>query len=99
MDRAKRNGLVIIERTTDDEEKEVINATLSALDTQISQLRAWLEQTRQSVGDSLDSWQRFMSLYSAIMQWVAEKRLFLSQPLQLTCLSDAKTKCNEYGVS
>jgi len=91
--------MYIIERTPNDSEKEQITATVDSLEAQLRQLRSWMEQTRQAVGDSLDSWHRFMTLYQTIMQWVEEKKEFLATPLQLTSLAEARAKSNEYSVS
>lgn len=99
LEKAKKNGQVIIDHTKDDLEKDVVKGTLETLESQLSQLRTWMDQTRQTVGDSLDSWQRFMSMYNAVMAWVAEKKIFLELPLQLGSLTEARQKLNDYSVS
>lgn len=50
------------------------------------------------VGDSLDSWERFMTLYNTVMNWVHEKKEFLKLPLHLANLEQAKAKLHDYNV-
>ena len=50
------------------------------------------------VGDSIDSWQRFLQLHSLVVAWVEEKKGFLSEPLHLTSLVQARQKSQDYSV-
>ena len=51
------------------------------------------------IGETLDSWQKFMTLYKAVMSWVEEKQTFLTEPLQLSNLTQARQKLHDYSVS
>jgi nesprin-1 len=50
------------------------------------------------VGDSIDSWQRFLQLHSLVISWVDEKKCFLTEPLHLTSLVQARQKSQDYNV-
>jgi len=51
------------------------------------------------VGDSIDSWQRFLQLHSQILNWVDEKKAFLAEPLHLTSLVQARQKSQDYTLA
>lgn len=51
------------------------------------------------VGDSIDSWQRFLQLHALVLAWVEEKNSFLSEPLHLTSLVQARQKSHDYNVN
>ncbi|XP_074030429.1 muscle-specific protein 300 kDa isoform X10 [Leptinotarsa decemlineata] len=97
LEKLTKNGRIIIEKTKDDEEKVMVQSTINDLTDQIAQVRSWLDEKRQQVGETLDAWQRFLTLYQAVMQWVQEKRLFLKEPLHLSTLQEAKVKLHDYS--
>lgn len=99
LEKLTRNGKVIIEKTQDDEEKRLVQSTIDNLTEQLSQVKSWLEEKKQQVCDTLDAWQRFLSLYQAVLNWVQEKKLFLKDPLQLSTLQEARQKLHDYSVS
>lgn len=99
LDKLTRNGRIIIEKTKDDEEKELTQSTINNLTDQFVQLKSLLDEKKQQIGETLDAWSRFLSLYQAVMQWVAEKKVFLKDPLHLSTLTEAKQKLHEYSVS
>lgn len=98
LEKLTRNGRTIIEKTKDDEEKSMVQSTIDNLTDQLAQVKSWLEERRQQVGETLDAWQRFLSLYQLVMQWVQEKRIFLQEPLFLSTLQEAKQKLHDYSV-
>ncbi|XP_057659189.1 muscle-specific protein 300 kDa isoform X4 [Diorhabda carinulata] len=97
LDKLTRNGRLIIQKTRDNEEKEITQSTINALTEQLSQLKSLLDERKQQVGETLDAWQRFLTLYQAVMQWVAEKKVFLKDQLYLSTLIEAKQKLHEYS--
>lgn len=99
LEKLIKNGKTIIEKTKDDEEKVLIQSTINTLTEQLQQVRSWLDEKKQQVGDCLDAWQRFLTLYQAVMSWVQEKRVFLAEPLKLSSLQEARHKLNDYSVS
>lgn len=99
LEKLVKNGKTIIEKTKDDEEKALIQSTINTLTEQLQQVRSWLDEKKQQVGDCLDAWQRFLTLYQAVMSWVKEKRVFLAEPLKLSSLQEARHKLNDYSVS
>lgn len=99
LEKLTRNGKQIIEHTRDPEEKEMVQSTINNLTDQLQQVRAWLDEKKQQVGETLDAWQRFLSLYQAVMEWVKEKKDFLKDPLYLSSLQEAKQKLHDYSVS
>lgn len=99
LEKLIKNGKVILEKTRDDEEKDLIQSTINTLTDQLQQVRSWLEERRQQVSETMDAWQRFLSLYQAVMNWVEEKKIFLKEPLHLSTLQEAKQKLHDYTVS
>lgn len=98
LEKLIKNGKVIIEKTKDEEEKPIIQTTINSLTDQLQQVKLWLEEKRQQVGETLDAWQRFLTLYQAVMTWVQEKRVFLKEPLYITTLQEARQKLHDYSV-
>lgn len=98
LDSVKQNGYVIIEKTRNTDEKEIVRRTIDQLVQQFEQIRSWLEEKKNQVGDSLDAWTRFMNLYQIVMAWAAEKRQFMEIPLNVTTLPEARQKMNDYMV-
>lgn len=99
LEKLTKNGKTIIEKTKDDEEKALIQKTIDNLAEQLQQIKTWLDEKKAQVGDSLDAWQRFLSLHQQVMAWVDEKRQFLVEPLQLSTLHEARQKLHDYSVS
>lgn len=99
LEKLIKNGKTIIEKTRDEDEKQLIQSTINNLSDQLQQVRSWLEEKRQQVGETLDAWQRFLSLYQTVMTWVQEKRVFLKEPLYITTLTEARQKLHDYSVS
>lgn len=98
LEKLIKNGKIIIEKSRDDEEKALIQSTINTLTDQLQQVRSWLDEKKQQVGDCLDAWQRFLTLYQAVMVWVEEKKVFLAEPLKLSTLHEARHKLNDYSV-
>ncbi|KAL0110413.1 hypothetical protein PUN28_013801 [Cardiocondyla obscurior] len=99
LERLTRNGQTIVKNTKDDAEKELINNTIANLTEQLAQVRSWLEEKKQVVGDTLDAWQRFLTLYDAVKAWTEEKRQFLVEPLKLSTLAQARQRLHEYSTA
>lgn len=95
----KTNGQLIIDNCRNSDEKVLVQTTIDQLAQQLGQVRSWLDEKKQQVGDSLDAWTRFMNLYQIVMSWVAEKRTFLEQNIVLRTLPEARTKLNDYLVA
>jgi nesprin-1 len=98
LERLTRNGKTIMESTRDEEEKRLIAGTVATLTEQLAQVKSWLEEKKQLVGDTLDAWQRFLALLEAVKTWTAEKRVFLAEPLKLSSLNQARQRLHEYAV-
>lgn len=75
----------------------MVQNTIDQLAQQLGQVRSWLDEKKQQVGDSLDAWTRFMNLYQIVMTWVAEKRAFIEEPLDLKTLHETRQKLNDYS--
>lgn len=97
-ERMTKNGRTIIENTRDENEKELIGKTIANLTEQLAQVKSWLEEKKQQVGDSLDAWQRFLVLYESVKAWTEEKRLFLKEPLKLSTLVQTRQRLHDYSV-
>lgn len=98
LEKLIRNGKIIIEKTRDEDEKKLVQSTIDTLTNQMQQVKTWLEEKKQQIGDTLDAWQRFLTLYQAVLTWVNEKRIFLKEPLYLSTLQDARQKLHDYNV-
>lgn len=98
LEKLIRNGKTIIEKTRDEEEKKMVQSTIDTLTNQMQQVKSWLEEKKQQVADTLDAWQRFLTLYQAVLTWVNEKRAFLKEPLQLSTLQESRQKLHDYNV-
>ncbi|KAJ4429798.1 hypothetical protein ANN_22002 [Periplaneta americana] len=97
LDCLTKNGHVVMEQTNKNDERELIQSTINNLTEQLAQVKSWLEEKKLQVGESLDSWQRFMTLYKTVKSWVEEKQVFLSEPLQLSSLTQARQKLHDYS--
>jgi nesprin-1 len=98
LERLTKNGRAIAENTRDEAEKQLIASTIATLTEQLGQVRAWLDEKKQLIGDTLDAWQRFLALLEAVKAWTAEKREFLEAPLSLSSLNQARQRLHEYAV-
>lgn len=98
LERLTRNGRTIAENTRDDTEKQLIDSTVHNVTEQLNQVRNWLDERKQVVADTIDAWQRFLSLYEAVRTWTEEKRQFLVEPLKLSTLVQARQRLHEYSV-
>lgn len=97
LEKLIKNGKVIIDKTKDEEEKPLIQSTINNLTDQLQQVRGWLDEKRQQIGETIDAWQRFLQLYQTVMTWVGEKRTFLKDPVKLTTLHEARQKSHDYN--
>ena len=98
LERLTRNGRTIAENTRDETEKQLIDSTVHSVTEQLNQVRNWLDERKQVVADTIDAWQRFLTLYEAIKTWIEEKRQFLVEPLKLSTLVQARQRLHEYSV-
>ena len=99
LDRIKRHGAVIVERTSSHEEKDLVSNTVSALTEQLQQVNAWLEDKKAQVGHSLESWQSFIQMYNSLRSWIERQKSFLAEPLKFATLTESRAKLQEYIVS
>jgi len=99
MERVSRHGTMICQRSRDEHEQQLVSTTLSNLTDQLQQVRSWLEEKKLQVGDSIDSWQRFLQMHSLVIMWVEEKKTFLAEPLHLTSLVQARQKSQDYTLA
>ncbi|PSN34719.1 hypothetical protein C0J52_20228, partial [Blattella germanica] len=99
LDCLTKNGNVICGQINDAEEKELIQSTIANLTENMSQVKSWLEEKKLQAADILDAWQRFLNMYKATMTWVEEKQTFLTEPLQLSNLTQARQKLHDYSNS
>lgn len=49
-------------------------------------------------GDAKDAWEKFLSLYEAVISWSGEKMDFVAEPLQFRTLAAAKQKLQDYSA-
>uniref|UniRef100_A0A1A9UW21 Uncharacterized protein n=1 Tax=Glossina austeni TaxID=7395 RepID=A0A1A9UW21_GLOAU len=95
----KTNGQLIIDNCRNNEEKILVQNTVEQLGQQLAQVRSWLDEKKQQVGDSLDAWTRFMNLYQIVMSWAAEKQAFIDQNIVLRTLPEARNKSTDYQAA
>lgn len=99
LENVKQNGHVIIEKSRNTDERDLIRTTIDQLVQQVEQLRSLLDEKRHQVGNSLDAWSRFMQLYHIVMTWSSEKKQFLAIPLNVTTSPEARQKMAEYATA
>lgn len=99
LERLVKNGKAIMEKSRSEEEKKLIRNTIDGLCEQMQQVKSWLEEKKQQVGDTLEAWQRFLALYQAVMVWVREKKEFLKEQLHISTLQESRQKLHDYSVS
>ncbi|XP_059468655.1 muscle-specific protein 300 kDa isoform X2 [Neocloeon triangulifer] len=99
LERLTKNGHFICEKSRDVSEQDLIRSTITNLTEQLLQVKSWLEERKMQVGDSIDSWRKFMQLYEHIKNWSTEKTAFLAQPLHLATLVEARQKVNDYALA
>lgn len=99
LERLTRHGHMICQRTSNQNERELVSNTIASLTEQLQQVRNWLEDKKAQVGDSLESWQMFIQLYNALRSWVERQRNFLSDPLKFATLPEARGKLQEYAAA
>lgn len=98
LERIRRNGAIIMERTNSSQEKELVSNTITSLTEQLNQVKNWLEEKKGQVGDSLESWQAFIQMYHALRNWIERQKNFLAEPLKFSTLNESKAKLHEYMV-
>ena len=99
LDTLVSNGVIIMECTKSQQEKELIQSTSNNMKDQLRLLQKMLQEKKNAVNDALDAWQRFLQIYSVIKTWHQEKESFVSEPLEFQTLSVAKTKLQEYSTN
>lgn len=99
LEKVTKNGKTLMENSRDSQDKQQIQVTINTLTEQLQQVKSWLDEKRQQVGETLDAWQRFLTLYKQLMEWVQEKKVFLQEPLFISTLPEAKQKLHDYSVS
>ena len=96
MEQMNKNGQVLVDKSQSTQERELVNSTCNNTTEQFSHLRRLLEQKKVSVGEAIDSWQKFLDLHRSVLSWAAERKAFCEEPLDFPSLSLAKNKLQEY---
>lgn len=52
LDRTKRNGQTLIEKSRDEEEKKLIQGTLDSLTEQLGLIKSWMDEKKTLVSSS-----------------------------------------------
>lgn len=89
----------IVTNSPDENEKATCKSIVDSIDENIARLKGIMEERKAKIGESLDSWQRFLQLWRHVMNWVEDKKKLLAQPLTVATLDEAKQKFNVYAVS
>jgi nesprin-1 len=80
-------------------EKAGMKTALDGATQNLERLKGLAEDRRAQIGESLDSWQRFLQLYRHVMHWAEEKRRMLAEPLTAGSLAEARQKFNVYAMN
>ncbi|CAG7726205.1 unnamed protein product [Allacma fusca] len=99
METLEKLGKAIMDTTPDDPEKQDVRNEIDNLQQQINDIRKIIEERNYKIGESLDSWQKFLQLYAQVMAWGNEKKIFLQEPLQLASLPESRLKLNNYTMA
>ncbi|KDR09331.1 hypothetical protein L798_01015 [Zootermopsis nevadensis] len=99
LDCIAKSGRIIMDQTNKEDERDLTQSTINSLSERLAQVKSWLEEKKLQVGETLDSWQRFMTLYKTVKLWVDEKQTFLAEPVQLSSLIQARQKLHDYSIA
>jgi len=88
-----------MEKTSNQHERELVQSTITNLTEQLGQVKEWISEKKAAVGDSIDSWHRFLQIYAAVTAWCEEKQVFVDQPFAFSNLSAAKLKLQDYQAA
>lgn len=97
-DLACKNGLEILQSTRDEQEAQIIRQNLDQIKERLGHVFGLLDEQRIIIDNVVDAWCKFMELYQIIINWAAEKKIFVSQELKIHNQQEAQTKLNEYSV-
>jgi nesprin-1 len=95
---ARKNGQEIIQSTHDEHEINNIRQTVDQLQERLTHVFNLLEEQKTIIDNVVDAWCKFMELYQIIINWAAEKRIFVSQELKIHNQQEAQTRLSEYSV-
>jgi nesprin-1 len=98
FDTANKSGQSIIESTHDEHEALSIRHNLEQTRERLGHVFTLLDEQKIIIDNVVDAWSKFMELYQIIVNWAAEKRIFVSQDLKINNQQEAQTKLNEYSV-
>lgn len=99
LDIARKNGLEILQSTRDEHEAQNIRQNLDQIQERLRHVFGLLDEQKIIIDNVVDAWSKFMELYQIIINWAAEKKIFVSQELKIHNQQEAQTKLNEYSVS
>jgi len=93
------NGAIIMAKTDNAAEKDLVASTTANLTDQLAQLTALVEEKKNRANDALDAWQKFLTMAAGVKSWLEERTLFLEEPLTFTSLSGAKLRSQDYAAA
>lgn len=98
FDIARKNGIDILQSTHDDQEAQAIRQNLDHIQERLGHVYGLLDEQKTIIDNVVDAWCKFMELYQIIINWAAEKKIFVSQELKIHNQQEAQTKLSEYSV-
>lgn len=98
FDMANKNGHKIIESTQDEREALNIRQNLEQTRDRLNQVFNLLDEQKTIIDNVVDAWSKFMELYQIIINWAAEKKIFIGQELKINNQQEAQIRLNEYSV-
>lgn len=96
---ARRSGHEIMKSTHDEHEALNIRQNLEQIQERLGSIFALIDDQKTIIDNVVDAWSKFMELYQIIINWAAEKKIFVNQELKIHNQQEAQIKLNEYSVS
>lgn len=95
---ARTNGQEIMKSTHDEQEATNIRQNLEQIHERLQNTFALIDDQKTIIDNVVDAWSKFMELYQIIINWAAEKKIFVNQELKIHNQQEAQIKLNEYSV-
>ena len=99
LDTLTTNGRIVVERTDNQPERELVQSTVANLTDQLAALMTLVEDKKHAANDAVDAWAKFLALHAAVKTWAAEREAFLAEPLTFVSLSAARLKHQDYAAA
>ncbi|GAB6020485.1 hypothetical protein CHUAL_003173 [Chamberlinius hualienensis] len=96
MRKINHDGLVLIQRTVNLEEQNLIKNTIASLSDQMFQVKSVIEDRKEQVNQALESKANFNQIYNGLKNWIEKTKGFLSLQLTYPNIATVRQRLSEY---